>query len=288
MQPNEATKPVVVREPDALKGARPVLRGEVGRKTYLLPSHRPIHATLLLLLAACTAPVAMPGIEHRVAALLPADVILLGEQHDAPEHQDMHKRAIETLAVRGALAAVALEMANVGRSTAGVPRHASEAEVKSALAWDEAGWPWQAYGPAVMRAVRAGVPVIGANLPRSQSRTAMADTSLDSSVSPEVLQTQRDAVRAGHCGLLPESQIGPMARVQLARDRTMAQAIAGALAPGRTVVLLAGAKHIDPSTGVPQHLPSSVRASSERLPEQPARKDYCAELREQLQRRSHP
>lgn len=247
-----------------------------------------MNATLLLLLAACTTPDAMPGIEDRVTALLPADVILLGEQHDAPEHQEMHKKAIETLAARGALAAVALEMANVGRSTAGLPRDASEADVKSALGWDEAGWPWQAYGPAVMGAVKAGVPVIGANLPRSQSRTAMADASLDSSVAPDVLRTQRDAVRAGHCGLLPESQIGPMARVQLARDRTMAQAIAGAVARGRTVVLLAGAKHIDPSSGVPQHLPPGVRASSERLPEQPPKKDYCAELREHFKRRSHP
>jgi uncharacterized iron-regulated protein len=249
---------------------------------------RRLHATLLLLLAACTTPVAMPGIEDRVAALLPADVILLGEQHDAPEHQEMHQRAIVTLAARGALGAVALEMANVGRSTAGLPRDASEAEVKSALAWDEAGWPWQAYAPAVMAAVRAGIPVIGANLPRSQSRTAMADATLDASVSPRVLQTQHDAVRTGHCGLLPESQVGPMARVQLARDRAMAQAIARAVAPGRTVVLLAGARHIDPSSGVPQHLPPGLRASSERLPEQPPKKDYCAELREQFQRRPQP
>lgn len=249
---------------------------------------RPIHAVLLMLLAACTTPVAMPAIEDRVAALLPADAILLGEQHDAPEHQQMHQRAIEALAARVALAAVTLEMANVGRSTAGLARSASEAEVKSALAWDEAGWPWPAYAPAVMAAVKAGVPVIGANLPRSQSRAAMADASLDASVSPRVLQFQHEAVRIGHCGLLPESQVSPMARVQLARDRTMAQAIAGAVAPGRTVVLLAGSRHIDPSTGVPQHLPPGVRASSERLPEQPSKKDYCAELREQFQRRSHP
>jgi len=249
---------------------------------------RPIHAIALLLLAACTTPVAMPGIGDRVAALLPTDVILLGEQHDASEHQLMHRQAVEVLAARGALAAVALEMANVGRSTAGMPPGASEAQVKSALAWDEAGWPWEAYAPAVMAAVRAGVPVLGANLPRSQSRTAMADAALDASVPPAVLQTQHDAVRAGHCGLLPESQVGPMARVQLARDRTMAQAIAGAVAPGRTVLLLAGARHVDPRSGVPQHLPAGVRTRSERLPEQPPKKDYCAELREQFQRRPPP
>lgn len=249
--------------------------------------HRPIHALVLLLLAACTAPLAMPGIEDRVAALLPADAILLGEQHDADEHQRMHRQAIELLAARGALAAVALEMANVGRSTEGLPPDASETAVRSALAWEEAGWPWPAYAPAVMAAVKAGVPVVGANLPRSQSRAAMADASLDASVPAAVLSAQHDAVRAGHCGLLPESQVSPMARVQLARDRTMAQTISRVAASGKTVVLLAGAKHIDPSVGVPLHLPSHMRTRSERLPEQPPKKDYCEELREQFKQRSH-
>jgi uncharacterized iron-regulated protein len=250
--------------------------------------HRPVHAILLLLLAACAMPVAGPNIEARVAALLPADVILLGEQHDAPQHQQMHRQAIELLAARGALAAVALEMANVGRSTAGLPADAPEAAVKSALAWDEAGWPWPAYGPAVMAAVKAGVPVVGANLPRSQSRAAMADASLDAAVPAAVLRTQQEAVRAGHCGLLPENQIGPMVRVQLARDRTMAQAVSRAAIAGKTVVLLAGAKHIDPSVGVPLHLPAGMRSRSERLPEQPPQRDYCEELREQFKRRAHP
>jgi uncharacterized iron-regulated protein len=249
---------------------------------------RPVHAIVLLSLAACASPVAMPGIEARVAALLPADVILLGEQHDAEEHQQMHRQAIETLAKRGALAAVAIEMADLGRSTAGLRPDATEAAVKSALAWDQAGWPWPAYGPAVMAAVRAGGPVMGANLPRSQSRAAMGDASLDAAVPDHVLQAQREAVRAGHCGLLPETQITPMARVQLARDRAMSQAIARAAAPGRTVVLLAGARHIDPALGVPRHLPPGLLARSERLPEQPAKKDYCEELREQLERRGHP
>ena len=38
MQPDEAKKPVVVREPDALKGARPVLRGGGGREASALPT----------------------------------------------------------------------------------------------------------------------------------------------------------------------------------------------------------------------------------------------------------
>lgn len=243
--------------------------------------HR-IHAIVLLLLAACASPVTMPGIEARVAAMLPADAILLGEQHDAAGHQQMHRQAVEALAARGALAALALEMAEQGRSTAGLPRDAHESSVKAALAWDEAGWPWPAYAPAVMAAVRAGVPVYGANLPRSQMRAAMADPAIDGSVSGSLLQGQRDAVRNGHCDLLPENQIGPMARVQIARDRAMAQTVAQAALPGRTVVLLAGAGHVDGALGVPRHLPSALRVRAEPLPVEPPRKDYCEVLRQQL------
>ncbi|MDB5873598.1 MAG: CjrA protein-like protein [Ramlibacter sp.] len=245
-------------------------------------------AIVLLLLAACTAPDTMPGIDARVAALLPADAILLGEQHDAPGHQVMHRQAIDALISRGLLAAVALEMVEQGRSTAGLPRDASETAVKAALGWDDAGWPWTAYGPAVMAAVRAGVPVLGANLPRSQLRAAMADAGLDALLPATALEAQRQAVRAGHCDLLPESQIAPMARVQIARDRAMAQALAQAAAPRMTVVLLAGSGHVDAELGVPQHLPASLRARSQSWPAQPSGEDYCARLRDQLKARAAP
>lgn len=242
-----------------------------------------IHAIVLLLLAACATPVA--PLESRLPSLLPADVILIGEQHDAPEHQQTHRQVIEALAGRGVLAAVALEMAEQGHTTAGVARDASEAQVKAALAWEEAGWPWAAYGPAVMAAVRAGVPVLGANLPRSQMRAAMADTLLDAGVPADVLQAQREAVKSGHCDLLPDTQVGPMVRIQLARDQTMAKVLAQAVAPGKTVLLLAGGRHVDELLGVPRYLPAGVRARSEHLPEQPPKKDYCEELREQMKAR---
>lgn len=231
---------------------------------------------------------AAPDTAARMAALLPADAILLGEQHDAPTHQETHRRVIEALGARGALAAVAIEMAEQGGSTAGLPRDAAEAGVKAALQWSDAGWPWHAYAPAVMAAVRAGVPVIGANLPRSQMRAAMADAALDASVPDDVLQAQRAAVREGHCGLLPDSQIAPMARVQIARDRAMAQAIARAAVPGQTVVLLAGAGHVDGALGVPRHLPSALRVRAELLPAEPPKKDYCTDLREQLKGKPAP
>jgi uncharacterized iron-regulated protein len=233
---------------------------------------------LALLLVGCAtiAPESIPDVP----------ILLVGEQHDAPAHQDRHRQIVDHLAARGRLAALVVEMAEQGRTTAALPPAATEPQARAALDWDARAWPWEAYGPAVMAAVRAGVPVLGGNLPRERMRTAMADVQLDAALTPQALERQRAAIRDGHCGLLPESQVAPMARVQVARDRSMAQVLAAAAAPGKTVVLLAGAGHVDARLGVPQHLPRTLAAHPMVLPPVTTGTDYCAQLREQMQRRA--
>jgi uncharacterized iron-regulated protein len=154
----------------------------------------------------------------------------------------------------------------------------------------------------VMAVVRSGAPVIGGNLPRAQMRGAMGDARLDGLVSDSVLQRQREGIRESHCGLLPESQIAPMTRIQIARDQAMAKAAAQAVIPGKTVLLVAGNGHVRPDLGVPLHLPSTVdhkvvMAQAGTLkdagappadavwqtPALPPR-DHCAELKQQLKR----
>ena len=213
----------------------------------------------LLGAAGCATPAPLGAdAQARLATLLPADVLLLGEQHDAPAHQQLQRQTVQWLAARGELAALALEMAEQGRSTAGLPRDASEADVQRALAWRDAGWPWKTYRPVVMAAVRAGVPVLGANLPAARQREAMRDAALDARLPPAALAEQQQRVRDGHCGLLPESQIGPMTRVQIARDIAMADTVRAARQPGRTVLLVAGNGHVHRALGVPLHLPPDL------------------------------
>lgn len=210
----------------------------------------------LLFLAACAA---LPtGTGSRLDALLPADIILIGEQHDAPEHQALQQAAVTELARRGSLAALAIEMAEQGRSTTGLSADATESQVRDALAWVEAGWAWARYGPVVMAAVRAGVPVLGANLPRSAMRTAMGNDNWDRLLSPAALAQQREDIRTGHCNLLPAAQIAPMARIQIARDAAMAATVAAAAQGGKVVLLVAGAGHVARETGVPNHLPAGL------------------------------
>ena len=253
------------------------------------------------LLAGCAAPEPDRLPARTQQDLLPTDVLLLGEQHDAPEHQALQQATVQWLVGRGELAALVLEMAERGRSTAALPADASERAVQSALRWSDAAWPWASYGPVAMAAVRAGVPVLGGNLPRKALSSATTDAALDARLPPEAWQRQQDAVREGHCGLLPEKMLPGMVRVQIARDISMAQTAAQAHRPGKVVLLVAGNGHVLRSLGVPLHLPANLRSkvvaaqagSAQAAIESEADwvqltsplppSDACAELREQWQ-----
>ena len=253
---------------------------------------------LALLLAGCATP------RYRVAqsleTLLPADVILLGEQHDADAHRLMQHAFVETLADRAQLAALALEMADRGRSTSGLARDANEKQVRDALHWSESGWLWETYAPVIMAAVSRGIPVLGANLPGAEMRASMGDARFDQHLSGPALTRQRDAIRDGHCNLLPEERLTPMLRVQLARDASMAGAVLDAAVPGKTVLLIAGGGHVLRDVGVPTYLPAALQVRSVMAVAGAARegaagqadwiwgtaplapRDHCAELRRQF------
>lgn len=251
------------------------------------------------LLVAC---VHRPPEGANLQGLLPTPLLLLGEQHDAPEHQALQRDTLRQLIRNGQAGALVLEMAERGRSTRGLPRDTSEARVREALDWRDdlnaGAWSWATYGPLVMEAVRAGVPVLGGNLPRHQMRPAMAEATLDAALDATALGLQREAIREGHCNLLPASQIPPMTRIQIARDRAMAQTAQASLQPGRTVLLVAGHQHVRRDIGIPQHLPgqalavvvaqaghgSAEPAAADRvwhtLPVPP--QDHCAALKRQM------
>lgn len=236
-------------------------------------------------------------------ALPPGTLLLLGEQHDADDHQRLARLSTEQLAAQDRLAAVVLEMAERGTSTRGLPRDASEADARERLRWNTAGWPWERYGPVVMAAVRAGVPVWGGNLPRAAMRDAMRDVGLDTRISPAALQAQFHNIREGHCGLLPETQIPGMARIQVARDVALARTLTDVTDGSRLVLLLAGGQHVLRDRGAPVHLPPELNRrarvvlmvagdgphtgpGADRVWQTPATppRDHCAELRQQLQR----
>jgi uncharacterized iron-regulated protein len=250
-----------------------------------------------------------PGAQRSILGeLAPTDVWLLGEQHDAPAHQTRQREVFDGLQNGGHLAALVIEMAERGGSTQGLPPDASEARAQEALRWpasQAAGWGWAVYGPLVMQAVRAEVPVLGGNLHRAEVRAAMHDRSLDQRLDQAAWQALQSQIREGHCQLLPEAQVVPMTRVQVARDLSMAQTIDTVVASGKTVLLVAGNQHARRDLGVPRHLRTGLRSTvvlmtsigsegaaregstadrvwpTEALPA----RDHCADFKAQMQKR---
>lgn len=183
---------------------------------------------------------------------LPApSVILFGEQHDAPEHQELVRINVERLISANQLSALALEMVEEGLSTEGIDAHSDETTVRNTLKWNEAGWPWQRYGPLVMQAVRTGVPVVGANLPRAEMHAVMQDETWDQKVPQAILVHTQDSMVTDHCGLLPASQAPAMARIQIARNDRMALTVNRLRQKDKTVFLLAGSEHVKKDRGIP-------------------------------------
>ncbi len=220
-------------------------------------------AATLGILAGCASPPTIVSAAAWPAALdaaPPADVLLLGEQHDAPDHQLLERQTVQWLAGRGQLAALVLEMAERGHSTAGLPREATEAQVQSALQWHDAAWPWSAYGPVVMAAVRTGTPVLGGNLPRTAMAEAAKDAHWDNHLAAHAREQLHTALQEGHCDMLPAARLPTMARIQIARDASLAATAREAMRPGQTVLLVAGGEHVLRHRGVPTHWPRDVQS----------------------------
>jgi len=177
------------------------------------------------------------------------------------------------LTASGRRPAVAVEMLTADQAPA-LARyladpHADAAGLGQAVDWEAQGWPdWRIYAPIAQAALRARLPIVAADLPKSARRMIGRG---DLASLPDDIKTRLDLLtdydteqaaslarelRDSHCGQLPDQAVGRMAAVQRARDAHLAAAMVDAAAhPGIDgAVLIAGAGHIRRDRGVPWHL----------------------------------
>ncbi|GLO12008.1 hypothetical protein PPUJ20028_05890 [Pseudomonas putida] len=193
--------------------------------------------------------------EQLVQRLAGVPRVLVGEKHDNPDHHALQLwllRALQGQRVQGSLLLEMLqpEQQALVDKVQGQPIPAG---LPKALAWQE-GWDWQLYGPIVREALQQRVPLLAANLSPGEMRQAYrqpASLKGDKSNAPAVKAALLEQVRAGHCGMLPESQLPAMLAVQQQRDRRMAERL---LAAPQPALLFAGAYHARKDLGVPLHL----------------------------------
>lgn len=194
-----------------------------------------------------------------------ADVALLGEKHDNPDHHARRASLLAGLLDEGQVSLVSMEMLTAGQQTR-VDRLAPEmaredARLNEALNW-ESGWHWPFYRP-VLQAVlaRDGVRLRAGNIDTSTvmeiyqgEGPETAEQVLDGSR----MQRLHDDILESHCGQLPDDQIPAMVRIQQARDRAMADSLQRPGTKEKLRVLLAGNYHIRRDVGVPAYLPDDA------------------------------
>lgn len=194
--------------------------------------------------------------EELVQRLAAAPRVLVGEQHDNPDHHALQRWLLQSLNIQRPQGSLLLEMLEpVQQVKVDLVRQQKPLpdDLPRALDWQQ-GWDWKFYGPILRDAFAQGYPVLAANLDRSEMKDIYRnppELSGPRATAPAVRDVLMQEVRDGHCGMLPEKQLPSMLAVQQQRDRRMAQRLLNAPAPA---MLLAGGYHVRKDVGVPLHL----------------------------------
>jgi uncharacterized iron-regulated protein len=230
--------------------------------------------------------------------------LIVGEQHDNPDHHQLQLWLLQALGERRPQGSLLLEMLTPDQQPrVDDIRRASTlpADLPGALNW-QSGWDWNLYGPIVRFVLTQPYPLLAANLDNLEVRTVYAKPpTLNGRLSnaPSVKDELLAQINDSHCGLLPTSQMPAMLAVQQQRDRRMAERLLSAPTPS---LLFAGAYHARKDVGVPIHVldlgepeaPTVLMLAEQGgevtsamadyvwyTPATPAQ-DYCAQMRKQF------
>ncbi len=210
-----------------------------------------------------------------VSRLAHARFVLLGENHDNPDHHRLQAELLRQLIDIGRRPAVGVEMIDIDDAPA-IAKHLATAPKDAAglgevVGWNRRGWPdWKFYQPIAQVAIEAGLPIVAMNLRRATVETLRRDgiaglerdvvrqLDLDRPVPPGIWRKMADEIRMSHCGYASEDRQEIMIIIQRARDARMADRM---IAAGRHdgMVLVVGAGHTRTDYGIPTHLRTNAR-----------------------------
>lgn len=189
--------------------------------------------------------------------------ILLGETHTNPDHHTGQAHLIEQLTLKSGSVVLVFEMLSYDEwSGFRLPKLGLD-ELTAKLKQTAGRWDWDIYTPILQLQVEHQLPMVGANLTRTQldkySSGELCEVSRNSLMldSCEVLdeyqqQVIKQLIFDAHCEYLPMANTQPMMQVQAAKDASFALSMVDEQA--QQVVLIAGAVHVRKDIGVPVHL----------------------------------
>jgi len=201
-------------------------------------------------------------------ALLEADVILLGEQHDNPHHHAIQKQVLELLGVQSKLGSVVFEQVTWEQQPVLTAlNNRSLGQLAQDLNWSTSGWPdYKFYEPLFMSATRYRAQLIGGNIAPQKSKAIYQEgysavfqadeqkkLGLDTALNPDAQSALEQEIFEGHCSMLPMDHVKTMIPVQRTRDAAMALAWFRQHKQGKTVFIV-GAGHARKDFGIPWYL----------------------------------
>lgn len=189
-----------------------------------------------------------------------ADVVILGEVHDNPDHHRMQADVVAALDPT----AIVFEMLDAGEAALLTAEAVADLDaLADALDWENSGWPdFAVYAPLFEAAGQRAA--YGAEISRGAAREAFdtgAADAFDGDAArfgltdplPGDQQATREAGQmAAHCDALPENLLPGFVEAQRLRDAALADATLQALEDhGAPVVVITGNGHARRDWGVP-------------------------------------
>ncbi|GAA3913933.1 ChaN family lipoprotein [Litoribacillus peritrichatus] len=198
-----------------------------------------------------------------VEELAEADYVLIGEKHDNPDHHLLQNWLLTQL-LPNAKYQVTYEMMTYDQQSQLDTLNASSltSDIATAANFQTSGWAPQMYLPLLQTSLNKGATISGGNLPKEQIMTLYSanPASLKPANRFTTMNVLNDAqmltldkyIFEQHCELMPMSQVGPMSKIQIAKDASLAFSMVNSSAPKN--ILITGNFHANKTLGVPVHL----------------------------------
>jgi uncharacterized iron-regulated protein len=198
-----------------------------------------------------------------LARINAANVLLLGEIHDNPQHHELQQKLLNARIASGARPAVMMEQLNaenqpaLDQALAGNNRDEVLSSVTKLIKFSD----WQFYRPFLVLAVDNQLPVIAANISNQQLQpviwngfAAYDAGDLKRLAVEQVWSESREKylvrnMGGAHCGKLKDELRAGLSRSQRLRDALMADSAMASI--GRGIVGIVGSSHARRDIGLP-------------------------------------
>src|SRR5690554_6513745 len=148
--------------------------------------------------------------------------LMVGEQHDHPDHHQIETYLSYFLARQGMLGYTIMEMVSADQQYAINNAYGAGDNLKpSDINWPGKGWPWLRYEQQVKAEMQFSKGLQAGDLSEAQKENVRSTGNAIAHYSTEHSQYVAELIEASHCGMFSAEQAMPMVNMQLARDQLM-------------------------------------------------------------------